>query len=104
MILKLVLLSLAVCSSVMVLVWLWAYKIKNAGVVDIFWAYCFVGVGALLYLLGDGFNQRKMLVCGMLALWGLRLGTYLLFRVGSHLKEEEGRYAQLRKEWQPNPN
>ena len=40
-----------------------------------------------------------MLVCGLAALWSLRLGTYLLIRVGSHLKVEEGRYKALREEW-----
>jgi steroid 5-alpha reductase family enzyme len=34
----------------------------------------------------------------------LRLGIYLLIRVGSHLDEEEGRYKQLRAEWAPNAN
>jgi steroid 5-alpha reductase family enzyme len=32
------------------------------------------------------------------------LGIYLLIRVGSHLKEEEGRYKQLRQEWAPHSN
>ena len=29
----------------------------------------------------------------------MRLGLYLLKRVGGHLKEEEGRYKALRAEW-----
>jgi steroid 5-alpha reductase family enzyme len=30
------------------------------------------------------------------------LGTHLAIRIISHIKEEEGRYQQLRKEWAPN--
>ena len=37
----------------------------------------------------------------MVLIWGVRLGTHLGKRVLSHLHEEEGRYAQLRKDWAP---
>lgn len=40
----------------------------------------------------------------MVVLAGVRLGTHLAFRIISHLKEEEGRYEQLRKEWAPSPD
>ena len=33
--------SLIACCVIMFFVWLWSYKIKNAGVVDIFWSYNF---------------------------------------------------------------
>jgi steroid 5-alpha reductase family enzyme len=57
-----------------------------------------------LYLLADGFEPRKLLICSMIGLAGFRLGTYLMIRIVSHIKEEEGRYQQLRKEWQPHPD
>jgi steroid 5-alpha reductase family enzyme len=104
LLLKTILLSLAACSGVMMLVWLWAYRIKNAGVVDIFWAFNFTIIAAVIYFMADGFEPRKQVVCILAGLWSLRLGVYLLVRVGSHLDKEEGRYAQLRKEWVPNPN
>lgn len=96
--------SLAACCLIMFFVWLWAYKIKNAGVVDIFWAFNFAVIAVLCYLLGTGFDIRKALICSMVIIWSSRLGIYLFIRVGSHLAEEEGRYKQLRKEWQPNPD
>ena len=43
-------------------------------------------------------------MCAMILIWSMRLGIYLLIRVGSHLKEEEGRYKKLREEWAPNSN
>jgi len=86
----------------MVLVWLWAYKIKNAGVVDIFWSYNFPVIAVILLLLAPGFETRKLLICAMVIIAGCRLGTHLAIRIVKHLGEEEGRYQQLRKEWGPN--
>ncbi len=99
-----ILLSLAVCCAVMLIIYLWAYKIKNGGVVDIFWAFNFSIIAILLYFLGDGFLQRKILICSMILIWSLRLGIYLLIRVGSHLDVEEGRYKKMREEWGDSAN
>lgn len=96
--------SLIASSAVMICVFTWAYSIKNAGVVDIFWAFNFTLIAGIVWCFGEGFELRRQLVAGLAALWSLRLGIYLLFRVGSHLKEEEGRYKQLRQEWAPNAN
>jgi steroid 5-alpha reductase family enzyme len=102
--LSLPLISLGAVSAVMIVIWVWAYSIKNAGVVDIFWAFNFIVIAILIWLLAQGYDPRKNTVCLLAALWSVRLGIYLLIRVGSHLKEEEGRYKQLRKEWSPNPD
>jgi steroid 5-alpha reductase family enzyme len=103
-ILQLVLACLAACCAIMVGVWIWANKIKNAGVVDIFWSYNFPIIAIILFFLGDGLDTRRMLICAMIAIAGFRLGTHLMVRVVSHLDVEEGRYKQLRKEWAPNPD
>ena len=96
--------SLAACCVIMLLVWLWAYKIKNAGVVDIFWSYNFPVIAIILLLLAPGFETRKLLICAMVIIAGIRLGTHLVIRITAHLDVEEGRYQQLRKEWAPNPD
>ena len=104
LLLKTILISAAACSGVMLIIFLWAYSIKNAGVVDIFWAFNFTIIAGIIWYLAEGLEMRKDLVCGLAGLWSLRLGFYLLKRVGSHLAEEEGRYKQLRKEWAPTAN
>jgi steroid 5-alpha reductase family enzyme len=104
LLLKMVLICLAACAVVMAAVWVWAYRIKNAGVVDIFWAFNFPLIAVILYFLSEADPMRKALICAMVVVWGGRLGFYLLVRVGSHLEEEEGRYKQLRAEWAPSPN
>lgn len=94
-----ILLCLVACCTVMFFIYVWAYLIKNAGVVDIFWAFNFSVIAVLLYFFADGFQPRKLILCAMILIWSLRLGIYLLIRVGSHLKVEEGRYKKLREEW-----
>lgn len=93
------LISWAVVAVIMTLVWLWALRIKNNSVVDVFWAFNFLVIAVIIWLFANGAEERKNLVCALAALWSLRLGIYLLIRVGSHLNIEEGRYKQLRKEW-----
>lgn len=93
------LISLLACCFIMFMVWLWAKKIKNAGVVDVFWALNFPVITIITFFLSDGFDPRKILICGMFLLAELRLGIHLWQRVIGHLEEEEGRYEQLRKEW-----
>jgi steroid 5-alpha reductase family enzyme len=96
--------SLIACCAIMVFVWLWAHRIKNAGVVDIFWSYNFPVIAIILLLLAPGLEIRKLLICTMVIVAGTRLGTYILTRTVSHIDEEEGRYQQLREEWGPNPD
>ena len=98
----LIIYSLIACCVIMALVWLWSYKIKNAGVVDIFWSYNFPVIAIILFLFAPGFEVRKTLLCSMVILAGSRLGTHLAIRIFSHLREEEPRYKQIREEWGAN--
>ena len=93
------LISFGAVSAIMIIIYFWARAIKNNGIVDIFWAFNFLVIAVITWFLAEGNETRKMMVCGLAALWSLRLGTYLLIRVGGHIKEEEGRYKALRQEW-----
>jgi steroid 5-alpha reductase family enzyme len=93
------LVSFGACAGIMTLVYLYALKIKNNGIVDIFWAFNFLVIALITFFMADGFPLRKQIVLVLSSLWSLRLGIYLLIRVGGHLKEEEGRYKALRAEW-----
>lgn len=86
----------------MFLVWLWAKKIKNAGIVDVFWALNFPVITIITFFLSDGSETRKLLICMMFLFAEARLAIHLWQRVIGHLNEEEGRYQQLRKEWGVN--
>src|SRR6201996_331652 len=95
---------LLACCTIMVGVWLCAKPIQNAGVVDIFWAFNFAVIALILYAAAPGWLPRKSLLCTMVLIAGIRLGSHLGIRVMSHIDDEEGRYKQLRKEWGPQAN
>jgi steroid 5-alpha reductase family enzyme len=89
----------AVAMALMVLVWLLAKRIDNAGVVDVAWSLGFTAIAVVYFLLGQGDPPRKLLICAMVAIWSLRLGGYLWMRVAKHHPEEDGRYAALREQY-----
>lgn len=81
--------------------WLYLRAVNNAGWVDVFWTF---GVGAsgifvsLLPFDGSGApSTRQWVVAAMVALWTLRLGFHMAFRVAR--SPEDLRYVQFRKEW-----
>lgn len=95
--LHLVLPGAALVSSVMFMLWLIHLRTGNASIVDPGWAFG-VPLLALTYaVLGSGYVWRRWLIAGMAAVWGVRLGSYLLLRVLG--KPEEGRYQELRRQW-----
>ena len=84
-------------SVVMAVGWGVALVIKNTSYVDVLWAY---GVGVLglcfLVIQSDQCHPARLAVLeGILAVWSLRLGTYLLRRCWG--KPEDARYAYLRE-------
>jgi steroid 5-alpha reductase family enzyme len=83
----------------------WAYQraVNNGGWSDVFWTY---GTGltcALACLVPFGGaaapTWRQILVAALVAIWSLRLGTYVAVRVAKGA--EDARYADFRREWGP---
>jgi steroid 5-alpha reductase family enzyme len=79
----------------------WAFQraVGNAGWVDVFWTYGtggFCAVAAVAQVT-PGAIWRHGLVAALVALWSLRLGTYVAFRVARGA--EDARYAAIRREW-----
>ncbi len=92
----------AVCASVLMLgMWLLQVRIHDASHVDVAWAFGTGGLGVLYAVLGDGSTAHRVLVGALAAIWGGRLGTYLLVNriIG---KPEDGRYQELRRRWAPH--
>lgn len=98
MLLQLVLGVLGAMLAVMVAAWAFGLWRKNGGWTDVFWTW---GTGAILAaaaLCGLGAEsppERRWLVAGLMAVWGLRLGLYLTPRVANH--PEDPRYATFRE-------
>ncbi len=90
-------------SSVMILMtalWLISIPLKNVSIVDIFWGIGFIVANATYLLLSGDVYTRKLLVFGLVTLWGFRLSGYLLFR--NYGKEEDFRYQEFRRHYGVN--
>ena len=82
--------------SLMILLWLVSLWLKNSSIVDIFWGTGFVIFAWIAFLLTpEGFMMRKLLLCLLVTLWGLRLSLHILNRNWG--KPEDFRYQTWRK-------
>jgi steroid 5-alpha reductase family enzyme len=71
--------------------------LKDASIADIFWGPGFVLVAWISYVTADGFCGRKLLVAGIVTLWGLRLAIHIATRnIG---KGEDPRYQAWRAQY-----
>ncbi|MGY8814608.1 MAG: DUF1295 domain-containing protein, partial [Gammaproteobacteria bacterium] len=78
----------------MLLMWILQYRSKNAGIVDVVWSFLTPIVGVWLILADEVANGLRQYIIIILALiWGLRLGTYLFYRVTNEI--EDGRYRYM---------
>jgi steroid 5-alpha reductase family enzyme len=96
-----VLLVAATVAMQLAMAGLWAIQThsRNASIADIGWCFGLVLVVAWYGWGAQGEVERKVLLTIMAAVYGLRLGTYILInRVLG--KAEDARYQRLRREWQ----
>jgi steroid 5-alpha reductase family enzyme len=83
--------------GLMVLLWLVSLWLKNSSIVDIFWGTGFVIFAWVAFILTPGgFIARKILLCLLVTLWGLRLSLHILKRNWG--KGEDFRYQAWRNE------
>ena len=83
--------------TVMLALWLLGLAGHNFSYVDIGWSANFALLAIIYGAIGSGDPLRRLLICGMFAVWSTRLALHLAARIIG--EPEEGRYAQLRKEW-----
>ncbi|OJU09670.1 MAG: hypothetical protein BGN86_01755 [Caulobacterales bacterium 68-7] len=86
--------------AVMVAGWLTVRGSGNGGWVDVFWTFGSGITGAAVALWpvpGEHAELRQLLVAALVAIWSLRLGLYIVWRVTHH--EEDQRYVRLKHEW-----
>ena len=90
-------LALIVIMSAMVILWIISIRIKNVSIVDLFWGFGFVMACLVYFLETEGSDTRKILLLILVAVWGLRLSAYLVWR--NHGKGEDFRYRKFRKDY-----
>ena len=67
-------------AALMFALWLVSVRVRDVSIVDPAWGPMFVVVAVVAAVAGDGAAGRRWLLLAMTALWGLRLGSYLLAR------------------------
>ena len=87
----------ALAAGVMALLWRRQLRTGNAGVVDVAWAATIAGLAAANALFSEAPPARRGLFGAMGLAWGLRLAWHIHAR--SRGRPEDGRYAELRREW-----
>lgn len=93
---SLALVGLGVAGAYVTTVWLLSLVLRNASIIDIFWGPGFVLLAIVYALLSeDGYSGRQLLVVALTAIWGLRLGGYILWRNAGH--GEDYRYQKMRE-------
>lgn len=92
----------AVLLAVFLSTWWLARRIDNYSIVDVTWSLSFAPIAILYATLCDGWLPRRIAIASLVALWSLRLGTYLWGRVAAHHPEVDPRYAILSERWKKN--
>jgi steroid 5-alpha reductase family enzyme len=93
-------LSLSVILTMMVVVWLWSLKLKDASIVDAFWGLGFVVICLTYNILVPEYSNRAQIVLFLVMVWGLRLSWHIAIR--NHGKPEDFRYQKFRKDYGPH--
>ena len=76
------------------------YRKKQADIVDVGWAFGIGVLGIIYAVAGDSHPHRRLLLAILSAGWSFRLAGYLFFNRFLD-PEEDGRYAAIRRKWQP---
>ena len=76
--------NLGVGCGAMLVLWLACVAMKDVTVIDSWWALGMVLLAGSTYLQSSGAPERRLLLLGLCAAWGLRLGGYLLWRWRGH--------------------
>jgi steroid 5-alpha reductase family enzyme len=84
----------------MVAFWLVSLILRDVSIVDIGWGLGFVVITWVARGAGSGEGPRSMIQAVLVTLWGLRLGTYLLYRNWG--RAEDYRYAAMRRRIGPS--
>ncbi|MDF3127850.1 DUF1295 domain-containing protein [Kiritimatiellaeota bacterium B1221] len=98
-----ILISIALASSLQILLWMYSVKIRNAGWVDFGWS-AGMWMSSFVILFSSGFSPRVWLAFGVLNFWSARLAWHIYYDRLRHRPEEDRRYQNLRRHWGASAN
>ena len=85
--------NLAVLMVAILLLWLYAVKIRDVSFIDAFWAFGMVILAWASYFQIDGDGRRAVVLLALTSLWGLRLAFHLFTRW--RREGEDPRYKKI---------
>jgi steroid 5-alpha reductase family enzyme len=88
--------NLCMVAALMCLLWVLSVRIRDVSIVDIAWGALGALIALVTFLLSQGSFPRRLLLTGMVVIWGLRLALHVGIR--NRGKGEDFRYAAMRKE------
>lgn len=91
------LIGLAAVGALGLLLWLVSLAVRDSSIVDIAWGPLILAIGLTYFFTSDGFDGRRTLVIGCVALWAVRLAWHIGRRNLGH--GEDFRYANWRKQY-----
>lgn len=80
----------------MAFVWIVAWRLNNAGWVDVAWSISFAPLVLFYAAVGGGDPIRRVILSTLVVIWSLRLGLHIFLRLMKTPGEEDPRYAELR--------
>jgi len=87
-------------TALMLVLWTWYRRRRNAGIVDVGWSLSLPLITVLYASLGPGDARRRWVIAGMFTVAGARLAIYLV-RDRIVGRQEDPRYAELRAKRSP---
>ena len=81
--------------AAMLVLWAVSLALRDASIVDAWWGPGFAVLASVAAWASDSIDARGALLLVCVWLWGLRLGTHLLWR--NHGRGEDPRYAAMRR-------
>jgi|SRR5580692_50285 steroid 5-alpha reductase family enzyme len=87
--------NFAILAGIFMLLWLLSLALHDPSFVDSWWAFGMIVLAGLSFLQTGPPSPRKYFLLSLCALWGLRLGFYLLWRWRSH--GIDARYEKMMK-------
>jgi steroid 5-alpha reductase family enzyme len=85
--------ALGASLGVLFIAWVASVFMRDAGVADVAWGLAFVAIALTVLVVGDGDEQRALLILILVSVWGLRLAGYIAQRHDG----EDRRYAAMRE-------
>jgi steroid 5-alpha reductase family enzyme len=89
----------ALITAAMLALWALSLALRDVSIVDVFWGLGFVMVAHWVRATAGGAPARALLVAALVTIWGVRLGTYLLWRNWGG--GEDYRYQAMRRHYGP---